>query len=38
MVDPYFSFGKDKFLFCLENLLLLAVVDISKKDRMKEME
>lgn len=38
MIDLYFSFGKDKFLFCLENPLLLAVVGISKEDGMKEME
>lgn len=38
MVDPYFSFGKDTFSFCLENPLLLLVVGISKKDGMKEME
>lgn len=33
MVDHVLFFGKDKFLFCLENPSLLAVVGISKKDK-----
>ena len=39
MLDCFLSFGKDKFLLCLESSLLLAVAHISKKkDRMKEVE
>ena len=38
MLDCFLSFGKDKFLLCLESSLLLAVAHISKKDRIKEVE